>query len=260
MATSITTVQIIPNRMPTWTAEDEVLELRGISDIAGLETITTANRNTSSGTYTMAQSTADSYVGKVSIKSVDLIPVYDSTGKIISNERASYQFPFAPTDIKFDGLTDAYTELERPGLRPLIRRNTKNPLKMAFTATVVNRQGPGTLSCEEEIALISSIASLNVDLYVQGLGYMASGVRFRITDMAAETKRMNPKQHITIADVSLTFTEVTEVGKVVPGMTLLKDPPKESYTAPSKNHTSKEPNNTEEIDKWTAAKTSVRGT
>jgi hypothetical protein len=176
---------------------------------------------------------------------------------VISNERAVFTFPYAPNDLRFDGMTDNYTELERAGLKPLVRRNTKSIVKVAFGAKIVNPEGVGYLSCEPLVNLLSSIASLNVDLYLVGLGPIVSGRRFRITDMSTETKRMNPQQQITIADVNLTFSEVIEVGKVVPGMSLLKDPPL-STTIPVKyNSGSKGGPSGDEIDWWTVNKNAM---
>lgn len=224
--------------------------------VAGVTPIgTLAGTSPTSG---MSLSTADAQVGKVSVRSVEQIPVYDSTGAVISRERAQFTFPFAPTDIRIDGLTDNYSELGRPGLRPLVRRDSKNALKIAFTARIVNRSAPGTASCEELIDLLSSIASLNKDLHLIGMGVIASGKKFRITDMASETKRMNPQQQITMADVSLTFTEVVTVGLPVPGMTLLKDVSNSISSTTSLRSGTKAPSSTEEIDRWTAAKNKVR--
>lgn len=202
-------------------------------------------------------STADSLVGQVMVRSVEPIKVFDSNGTVISSERAEFTFPFAPTDIRIDGLTDNYTELARPGLRPLVRRDTKNAMKVAFTARIVNRAGVGTASCEELIDLLSAIASLNVDLHLVGLGVLASSKKFRITDMALETKRMNPQQRITIADVNLTFTEVVTVGLPVPGMSFLKDATPSISNLLSGSKSSNK--NTPEVDKWTLAKGPILG-
>lgn len=207
-------------------------------------------------------STADATVSKVQVRSVNPIEQRNSAGELISSERAVFEFPYAPNDISIEGLTDGYSELERPGLKPLLRRDAKSVRKVSFTAKIVNREGVGYLSCEPLIALLSSIASLNVDLYLIGLGVLSSSIKFRITDMSVEAVRMNPDQQITIADVSLTFTEVIEVGQVVPGMTLLKDLPR-TATSSSKPNSPKPKHKSgsrgegpsgEEIDNWTRAK------
>lgn len=208
-------------------------------------------------------STADVSVSKVQVQSVNPIQVLNAAGEVISNDRAVFEFPYAPNDISIEGLTDSYSELERPGLKPLLRRDAKSSRKVSFTAKIVNRTGVGYVSCEPQIALLSSIASLNVDVYLIGLGILSSGLKFRITDMSVETVRMNPDQQITIADVSLTFTEVIEVGQVVPGMTLLKDIPRPTSSGSANNNRPRTNHGSgtkgggpsgEEIDEWTKAK------
>jgi hypothetical protein len=221
--------------------------LREISSLRGTGSLTSNSQRIS---------TADSEVGKVTIKSIE--PVGETS------EYALFTFPYAPTDIKFEGLTDIYTELERPGLQPLVRRQAKKTLKVSFTARIVDRDSPGTGEVETMLSLLSSIGALNVDVVLIGLGAMTSGLKFRITDMSSDTIRMNPQQRITIADVNITFTEVVTVRQPVPGMILLKDPPISNYVAPSANHKSGTKTTTKtssqaEVDKWTLAKMSVLG-
>jgi hypothetical protein len=210
-------------------------------------------------------STRDASVGKVILQSVEKLPIYGPSGNILRYEYARYVFPYAPTDISIEGLTDNYSELERPGRKALVRRETRGLRKVSFTAKIVDPTRPGTGGCEAEIRLLSSIASLNVNVVLIGLGVMASGVRFRITDMSSDTVRMNPQQRITIADVSLTFTEAVNVKQPVPGMTFLKDVPLSDVSpnvqsgTKTSSSTSSTSSNTEEIDKWTRAKASILG-
>ena len=220
-------------------------ELRKVADLLGVGGSTSLSQ----------QSTADANIGSVKIRSVDQLATTNAAGQAVT-EYAEYTFRFAPTDIKVDGLSDNYTQIERPGLRPLVRRQSRGALKVAFSVKIVDPDEPGTASAEPYVVLLSSIASLNVDLFIIGLGPLVTGIKFRLTDMSATTERMNPAQQITVASVNLTFTQVVDVGTVVPGMSLLKN----TYPSLSIKSGTKGSTNTDEIDYWTAAKKAAQGT
>lgn len=204
--------------------------------------------------YTLGSRIAEQVVGKMTITTADPISVTGEDGKV-RNETPSFVFPITPTDFEFDGLSDNYTEISRPGLRPLVRRDTKGAYKISFTAKIVSTVGGrGTTSCEPELGLLSALAGLNVDVVVDGMGSMFAGYRFRIVDYSASTQRMNPKQEITIADAKITLTRVDQEATVVPGMILLKDPPRTTIPSTLKSGTKKGDTTDEEFDLWTKAK------
>lgn len=139
----------------------------------------------------------------------------------------SFTFPLAPTDISFSDLGDNYDELKRPGRAPLIYRSDRNLYKISTTVLVVSpiKSTRGWDSAEQQLQLLRICAGGNIDLALVGMGVFTRGTLFRITSMSVKSKRLNPQQEITMAEVSLDFTEAGEKRVPIPGMIAIKDVP-----------------------------------
>lgn len=150
------------------------------------------------------------------------IPVTRSDGV---EEVMTFTFPFAPTDISIDGLSDEYAQLNRPGRLPLVRFAKKKPITVSIKVLVTHSSRRGIFSAEENLILLGTIAKSQTDLVITGLGPLVGDFKYRITDMSATVNRLSPNQEITMASVSLALTQVEFIDQMVPGMIRIKDIP-----------------------------------
>lgn len=168
-------------------------------------------------------STADSYVGLVTITTTDAITLPDGSTIV-----PVFTFPYAPNDVSIDGLADEYEQLKRPGRKPLLQRGYAAPLQVSISAVVTaNRSlGAGTAPVEDNLMLLKQIAQAQKDVVITGLlGMLHWGVVFRLTDLRIDATRFNNLQQMTIANVTLQFTEAQATEQAVPGMTAIADVP-----------------------------------
>ena len=159
--------------------------------------------------------------GKVSLRGA--YPVAFPFGTIIP----SFTFPLAPTEISLSDLSDNYEELKRPGRFPLIYRSDKNLIKISITVLIVSpiKASRGWVSVEEQVQILRVCSNIDMDLALAGMGIITKDKLFRVTSMSLKSKRLNPKQEITMAEVSLDLTEAGEKRVPIPGMIAIKDIP-----------------------------------
>ena len=139
----------------------------------------------------------------------------------------SFTFPLAPSEVSFSDLSDNYEELKRPGRFPLIYRSDMNLIKISMTILVVSpvKATRGWVSVEEQVQILRVCSNIDIDLALAGMGIITKNKLFRVTSMGMKSKRLNPKQEITMAEVSLDLTEVGEKRVPIPGMIAIKDIP-----------------------------------
>lgn len=164
---------------------------------------------------------------QVSLRTI--IPVAQEGG---TEEVLIFTFPFAPTDISIDGLSDEYAQLNRPGRLPLVRFSKEKPITLSIKVLVTHSISRGIFSAEENLILLGTLAKAKTDVVITGFGPLVGSFRYRITDMSASVNRLSPTQEITMASVSLTLTQVETLTQVVPGMIRIKDIPLSQMIGP----------------------------
>ena len=156
------------------------------------------------------------------------IDQYALASNYLTSLTVGYTFPFAPTDVQISGLGDKYEMLQRPGRKPLVLYSSSDPVSVSFKVIIVSKQyngnqGVGFDSAEPEVLFLSELAKAKTDLILQGFGDIISDLTFRITEFGVNSHRFNPKQEMSMIDVSMTFTESILADPSVPGMISIKD-------------------------------------
>jgi hypothetical protein len=209
-------------------------------------------------TASSSNSTADSTVGVVTIATTAPITLEDGT-----TTSPIFTFPYAPNDVSIDGIADEYDQLRRPGRKPLLLRGSAAPLQISISAVVTaNRTlGAGTAPVEENLLLLRQIAQAQVDLVITGLlGQLHWGIVFRLTDLRIDATRFNNLQQMTIANVTMQFTEAQVIDQRIPGMIAIADvatsrPPTPSGGSKRRtNSGTKKGATAEELSLWLAVK------
>lgn len=138
----------------------------------------------------------------------------------------SMTFPYAPNSISFSDLADNYEQLNRPGREPMLFRSESRLMSAELTLLMTAYEGKGLNSVEFSIEWLRLIARSDKDVSVIGLGWMMTGRLFRIIDVTAKSVRMNPKQEITIAEVSVSLVQTHyDERQKIPGLIVVKDIP-----------------------------------
>jgi hypothetical protein len=168
------------------------------------------------------KSTKDSYVGKVTLRGTTPVRLPNGTTFV-----PSFTFPYAPHDINVSGMGDNYENLTRPGKKPLVFKSSANVQKVDITALVVNKTKPGVYSCEQQLEVLRGCARIPQDFILVGVGSLLRTARFRFADLSVKAVRHNPSQEITMAEASISLTEVPDDQTIypIPGMIAIKDVP-----------------------------------
>jgi hypothetical protein len=86
--------------------------------------------------------------------------------------------------------------------------------------------GAGTFPVEDNLLLLKAIAQGDKDIIISGLlGRLHWKVVFRLTDLRVDATRFNNLQQMTIANVTMQFTEVGTSSQTIPGMIAVADVP-----------------------------------
>lgn len=193
-----------------------------------------AQRDSQTGTATTSAPTMKTPRSLVTLKTVEPVTVSPDVEEVLV-----FTFPFAPTEISIDGLSDEYAQLDRPGDLPLVRFAKKKPITVNINVLVTDDARTGIGSAEENLVLLGTLARTRTDLIVTGLGPLVSPLRYRVTDMSATVNRLSPDNKITMASVALVLTQTDSVTETVPGMIKIKDVPVAAPTVKKKKKTKK---------------------
>ncbi len=142
-----------------------------------------------------------------------------------STERVVYSFPVAPNEVNTGRIGISYTELNRPGRKPVLKSAAKPLQQVSATVIVVDSNRLYTASAQPQIKALESLAEIDYDLEIFYPGVDPSK-KWRITDLSFRTVRRNTDNSVAIAEASITFTEVQVLPAPVPGMPRLKDVPR----------------------------------
>ena len=141
-----------------------------------------------------------------------------------SGERVAYSFPVSPNEVNVSRVGIGYTEIGRPGRKPILKSANKPLQQISATVIVVNGNKDYLSSATPQMKALEALAELDYDLEVFYPG-VDPAKKWRLTDLSFRTVRRNENNEVAIAEASLTFTEVMTLPAPVPGMPRLKDVP-----------------------------------
>lgn len=142
-----------------------------------------------------------------------------------SLQRVTYVFPVSPNEVSISRLGITYTELNRPGRKPILKSANKPLQQITVTVMVVNDARDYMSSAQPQMKALESLAEIDYDMEIFYPG-VDPAKRWRLTDLSFRTVRRNPDNTVAIAEANITFTEVVTLPAPVPGMPRLKDVPR----------------------------------
>jgi len=153
-----------------------------------------------------------------------------ATVSATSTERVTYSFIISPNEVSASRTGINYSEIARPGRKPLLRSASLNLQQLTITVMVINEDRSYTSSAQAQVDALESLSRLDYDLSIVYAG-VDPAKRWRLTDLRYRSVRRNAANQVSIAEADLTFTEVTTMPAVVPGMPTIKDLPESRNTA-----------------------------
>lgn len=74
------------------------------------------------------------------------------------NTKYSFNFPFGPQNLQYDGFTPKFQELSRPFKKPLLVADTSSLRTVSFNAVIADKPSGGKLSISEKLERLEAIA------------------------------------------------------------------------------------------------------
>ena len=118
----------------------------------------------------------------------------------------TFEFPYGPKNMTYEGSTLQYTEIQRPSLKPLLRSVAPQNRKISLSAVLADRPSRGKHSIESEIASLEQIASEDQDLLMQ-YGGVIIPYRLRLTALSITSLDKSLNGETIRARASLSFVE-----------------------------------------------------
>ena len=161
-----------------------------------------------------------------------------ATESATSLQRVTYMFPVSPNEISVNRVPIMYSEISRPGRKPVLKSAGKQLKQITATLMVVDGTKSFLNSAQPQINALEALAQLDYDLNIFYPG-VDSSIKWRITDLSFRTMRRDTNNVVTLAEANITFTEVVILPAPVPGMPRIKDVPasRQSTTNPGASST-----------------------
>lgn len=137
----------------------------------------------------------------------------------------TFEFPFGPKDIKYGANALEYSEVMRPSRKPLLRSKFPKNRTVAFTCVIADSESHGFLSCEDQLAILYSMAEQDKDL-VFSHGGIALPFHVRMTGLTVTARYRNKTGLITQAKVSMNLKESVAIDQEIIFMTAVPHEPK----------------------------------
>ncbi len=144
-------------------------------------------------------------VGRVVLKQVDRGGVGGSK---------SFEFPFGPKNITYEGSALEYREVQRPGRVPLLEATNPKNRKVRMNAVLADRPSGGTASIADQIEALEALASEDRDLTFTHGGEQL-GFHVRIVQLSINSKMRDLSGAITRATAAISLQEVNKVNATV---------------------------------------------
>jgi len=151
-----------------------------------------------------AQLDAMAAAGADQLFSEDVFSFFGAGGSSLTLKQ--FEFPFGPKEITYEGAALDYQEIQRPGLKPILKSVAPKLRRVALSAVIADRASSGLESVEDQIALLEGMAQDDLDLsFVHGgvhLGYLV-----RLTALTVTSLERTVGGEITRAMVDINFQE-----------------------------------------------------
>ena len=118
----------------------------------------------------------------------------------------TFEFPYGPKNMTYDGSALQYTEIQRPSKKPLLRSVAPQNRKISLSAVLADRPSRGKQSIESEIASLEEIAGEDQDLLMQYGGVIVP-YRLRISALSITSLDKSLNGETIRARASLSFIE-----------------------------------------------------
>lgn len=155
-----------------------------------------------------------------------------------ANRETTFIFPVAPVEVNITRIPLAYSEIPRPGRKPLLQVSGRQLLQVSATFVVISAEEGGFLPAQQKIEALQRISQTDAALTIAFPG-VPSKPLWRITDLRISSTARDENNNVTVAKADVTFTEFLARPAVVPGSVLLKDVPASRSTSRGKGATSK---------------------
>jgi phage protein U len=97
----------------------------------------------------------------------------------------TFEFPFGPKEVTYQGSALEYQEVQRPGLQPLLKSMNPKNRSVTLSAVITNRETGGLTSVEQDLKVLSLMAREDRDIeFIHGgvrLGFFVRIVELTIT-------------------------------------------------------------------------------
>lgn len=139
-------------------------------------------------------------------------------------QRVTYVFPVSPNEISINRVPISYTELPRPGRKPILKSVGRQLKQITATLMVVDGARTFLGSAQPQMAALESLSQIDADMNIFYPGIDPSA-KWRMTDLSFRTMRRNTDNVVTLAEANVTFSEVVTLPTPVAGMPRIKDVP-----------------------------------
>ena len=118
----------------------------------------------------------------------------------------TFEFPFGPKEVTYQGSALEYQEVQRPGLQPILKSMNPRNRSVSMSTLITNRETGGLTSVEQDLKVLSLMAREDKDIeFIHGgvrLGYFV-----RIVEMTVTSRERTPQGDISRAVVDLSLKE-----------------------------------------------------
>lgn len=128
--------------------------------------------------------------------------------------------PFAPVNVEYGQLANAYNEIQRPMRLGLLAYQRPQLLTLTMTLILASMRDPGNINVEKAVERIRFLSRSLNDLRIVGYGpSIDPKMNFRVTDMSiSSTSREPGTNKILKAEVNITLTQAPRLEGPVPGL------------------------------------------
>lgn len=121
-----------------------------------------------------------------------------SVAHLVSDIGNAYTLVFTPTSIKTGGFAPVFTQVARPGRKPLLVQDSLTLVTSSFTHTVV--ESPG-VDVERAVTNLQRLAQSGRKVRIVGMVPMVRGW-FNITNLSVTVQELNEKQRPKIVELA----------------------------------------------------------
>jgi phage protein U len=136
----------------------------------------------------------------------------------------SFEFPYGPKQITYQGSSLEYQEVQRPGLQPLLKSIAPKNRSVTLSSVIGDRESGGCESVEDQLDILHAMAREDLDcLFIHGGQHL--GFFVRIVELTVTSRERTLQGAITRAVVDITMNESRSLNVNVIGLTAITREP-----------------------------------